>query len=549
LIAPGIVWASRNPGVETTLLGVLLPAVLLLVYFSFWGRLLWLGILILTPFAVLAVAESAFIATYGHPSDYSILATLGESNSREIRDFLGPILLPIAALFALAIVLTIATVWLAWKNNLSWRGRFRAYVLTIALLLPISIWLFAFLSTDSPNVQDRMHAGWIEFASYGETSSMVFPFGVPLRLYQYNEAWQAMLQESNALKSFHFDARSASNVPQRQVYVLVIGESARRDRWQLFGYDKPTTLELMQMQDLVPLSDMISTWNASRTAIPVLITRKSGTDPHPYFNESSLLKAFHEAGFTTFWLSNQMAIGSYDSPISAYAFEADVTRFFNPASWTDAGTLDEVLLPPLRDAIHSRAGNLFIVLHAMGNHGKYAYRYPPDFDRFHPSQTDGSTAPAEVQLANSYDNATAYTDHVLASIIAELKLADAVSALFYSSDHGEDLPTSDCHMSGHGNPTLYDFIVPAFFWYSDSYAKTFPEKISALHDNAHKRLTTEAVFESVIDMGNITFPTHDQTRSMLSTTLTERPRHVNTYGIVDFDHAQIGTKCRILMEP
>ncbi len=82
LISPGICWSIRQPGLASAIQGLVIPAALLTAFMAIWGRHLWLGLLLLSPFVLLAPAEFAFIATYGHPSDYDILATLVESNPR-----------------------------------------------------------------------------------------------------------------------------------------------------------------------------------------------------------------------------------------------------------------------------------------------------------------------------------------------------------------------------------------------------------------------------------------------------------------------------------
>ena len=64
----------------------------------------------------------------------------------------------------------------------------------------------------------------------------------------------------------------------------------------------------------------------------------------------------------------------------------------------------------------------FIVVHLLGTHMSYQYRYPPEFERF----TDRRGAPAHVTDAqlptyNSYDNAVLYNDFVVSSLIKRLR--------------------------------------------------------------------------------------------------------------------------------
>jgi glucan phosphoethanolaminetransferase (alkaline phosphatase superfamily) len=276
------------------------------------------------------------------------------------------------------------------------------------------------------------------------------------------------------------------------------------------------------------------------------MTRKPGTLQGETFKEPSLLEAFSEARFHTVWLSNQLAVEANDSPISVIAYEADEHHFFNPGR---NGTYDGVLVEGLRRTIAETPGDLFIVLHTMGSHSGYPARHPPAFNRFHPSQSDEGDAPMNIQLLNSYDNTIAYTDEFLADVAGVLRLSGAVSVMYYVSDHGEDIPDAQCKLRGHGNPSLPDFIVPAVLWYSEAYAGAFPERLAALRLNATRAVTIENTFETFIDMAGLDFPSHDRTWSLASPTLRERQRLVNAFGIVDFDRAEVGKGCPILMTP
>jgi glucan phosphoethanolaminetransferase (alkaline phosphatase superfamily) len=327
--------------------------------------------------------------------------------------------------------------------------------------------------------------------------------------------------------------------------VLVIGEASRRANWQLFGYDRATNPELTQVRNLVPLPNLDSSWPESITAIPMILTRKPADDTeYAWWKEASILRAMQEAGFETWWISNQMPIGKYDSPVSTYAFEAQHDEFLNHVSWSAPGSYDADLLQPLLDALHGSNGDLFIVLHMMGSHQSYDYRYPEAYKHFRPAESDPAGGiPAREQSRNSYDNSILYSDHVLASIISILRDSGAVTALWYESDHGETLPTPNCTAQGHGHGTHAEYEISALSWYSDAYASAFPTRVAALRANAGKRLMSEDTFESMIDMAGLDFPGHDRTWSVFSPTWRYRPRIVNRPSQIDIDHARFDKYC------
>ena len=129
---------------------------------------------------------------------------------------------------------------------------------------------------------------------------------------------------------FKFGAHQVTGAEQPQVVVMVIGESSRYDRWSLNGYQRETNPLLKKEANLVSLSNVVTAVSATRLAVPVLVSRKPATQSlKAGFSEKSFLSAFKEAGFKTYWLSNQMSFGQFDTPISVFANEADVIQFLN----------------------------------------------------------------------------------------------------------------------------------------------------------------------------------------------------------------------------
>ena len=199
------------------------------------------------------------------------------------------------------------------------------------------------------------------------------------------------------------------------------------------------------------------------------------------FAEKSFLSAFKEAGYKTWWLSNQISFGQFDTPVSVLAHEANVIEFLNPGGFSDHSNLDDVLLPPLRRALADPAPLKLVVIHSMGSHWNYANRYPRAFDQWKPSLF-GVDKPAytdldiKPQLNNSYDNTILYTDWFLAQVVKQLKTLPQPAAMTYVADHGQTLYDGGCRVAFHGHNTQYEFHVPALFWYSDAFADVFPTR-------------------------------------------------------------------------
>ncbi|HWJ96431.1 MAG TPA: phosphoethanolamine transferase, partial [Telluria sp.] len=313
-----------------------------------------------------------------------------------------------------------------------------------------------------------------------------WPFGLYERGYDFYKERRYLADLNKSSANFRFHARLAEPDGSPQVVVMVIGESSRYDRWGLNGYERDTNPLLRQEANLVVLPDVITSVAATRLSVPVIISRKPATASlKDGFSEKSFITAFKEAGFKTFWLSNQISFGKFDTPVSVFAKEADVVEFLNLGGYTNNSNYDEVLFSPLKNAVADKAQKKLIVLHTLGSHWNYSHRYPKEFDKWLPSlhgvdkpvYTDLKIKP---QLNNSYDSSILYTDWFLSQVIGALKGAQQPSSLLYVADHGQTLYDNSCKIAFHGHNTQFEFHVPAFVWYSDEYRERFPAKVDQL---------------------------------------------------------------------
>jgi glucan phosphoethanolaminetransferase (alkaline phosphatase superfamily) len=115
--------------------------------------------------------------------------------------------------------------------------------------------------------------------------------------------------------------------------------------------------------------------------------------------------------------------------------------------------------------------------------------------------------------------------------------------MFFISDHGETIYDGKCNLAFHGHNTEYDFHVPAMVWYSNAYREAFPDKIKQLQKHRHARLSSENVFHSVADMGNVSYPGDRLERSIFSKKLKHHVRYVDSYGWSNYDHATLKGGC------
>lgn len=390
----------------------------------------------------------------------------------------------------------------------------------------------------------------VEFDAF----ALSWPFGLAGRGVDFYKERTHLAELGQRSSAFRFGAAQSQPDDSGETVVMVIGESARYDRWSLNGYARDTNPLLSQENNLVVLSDVVTAVSATRLSVPVMISRKGATQSlKDGFAEKSFLTAYKEAGFKTYWLSNQISFGKFDTPVSVFAREADVIQFLNLGGFTNRSNYDDVLLEPLKNAMADPAAKKLIVLHTLGSHWNYSQRYPKSFDRWQPSLHGVSkpvvTDPAiKQQLNNSYDSSILYTDWFLANVIGTLKQSQQRSAMLYVADHGQTLYDNSCNLAFHGHNTQYEFHVPAMLWYSDQYEARYPDKVWRLRANNKQRLATENMFHTLLDLADIHYSGERLEYSFINPQFKLHKRYVDSYGWADYDNATFKGDCREVID-
>lgn len=317
--------------------------------------------------------------------------------------------------------------------------------------------------------------------------------------------WLRDSQEKRA----QYDYRATLGNEAPATLVLVIGESMRRGNASLYGYDKPTTPLMQQrLSHLLLFRQAIAPANQTIPSITKILTPATVLNPDLFLERPSIIGAARQAGYKTFWLSNQGRVGNFDSMISLFAREAEQTVYTNTEFY--AGTYDNILLPPLQEALADPAPHKLIVLHLQGSHQDYRKRYPPEFARFSASQYPPNSALKKAhdskrrEALASYDNSILYNDWLLDQILTLLDQHPGSLAL-YLSDHGQRFFENGVPSAGHGypEPTRNEVEVPYWIWCQAN----CPARWQQAHTRHRQTpFSTEHLFYTLLGMLDINTP-------------------------------------------
>ncbi len=337
----------------------------------------------------------------------------------------------------------------------------------------------------------------------------IYPLNVGYNLYLAVKRTYLTRNYHKTSESYKFNAVSTHPSELSELYVLVIGETSRADSWQLTGYDRRNNIRLAADTGLVAFPKAFSQSNTTHKSVPMLMSPIDATT----FNDSiystkGILAAFKEAGFSTAYISNQRRNHSF---IDFMGEQADTVIFLkdNLSVSDDRTAYDEALLAPLTSILAGKPKKQLIVLHTYGSHFNYNDRYPEETAMYLPDSPVKVDRDCRECLVNAYDNSVAYTADVLADIIEVMKKRPGISAMLYTSDHGEDLFDDDRNLFLHASPvpSYYQVHVPLLAWVSEGYGDALPGRVKALKTNSDKQVATSAsFFHTAMDLAGISWP-------------------------------------------
>lgn len=273
-------------------------------------------------------------------------------------------------------------------------------------------------------------------------------------IYSVGKYIGGMVGTSTAVfKSIGLDAHISEDVPDRELIILVVGETARADHFSLNGYAKETNPRLKK-EHIINFSNVWSCGTSTAVSVPCLFGMAGRSDYSKTKAQAigNLLDITKQAGVNVLWLDNNSSSKGVADRAEYHSYK---TAENNPVC--DVECRDVGMLSHLQSYIDEHpTGDIFIILHQMGNHGPAYYkRYPKEFEHFTPTcQTNQLEQCSSEEINNAYDNAILYTDYFLSETINFLKKNDDYfeAMMLYVSDHGESLGENGLYL--HGLPYM-----------------------------------------------------------------------------------------------
>ena len=340
--------------------------------------------------------------------------------------------------------------------------------------------------------------------------------------------------------------------------VFIIGESLQRNFMSLYGYYLPTTPNfqaLEQSGNLIAFSDVVSPGAKTNDVLKYVLNfgNYESEKQRPWSANLDIVNLARLANYETFWISNQERYGQWAVASGASAQMTDHSDFTNQIPvYKYAYSLDEVMLPSIRnfksgvkksplarkdESSAAEAGGAqmkdkFFILHLMGSHPSYEFRYPKSFAKF--SAADISREPLDEgqkkELAH-YLNTVAYNDFIVSEIYKIF--ASDNTLIVYFSDHAQSLYQYRGKLI-HGGINRFTLEIPLIFMASDKFKEQNADlwaRIAAAKDRPFLNDDLIHAIAEILEMTDL--PEFEPARSVINADFNaSRPRIIEG---VDYD--------------
>ena len=445
-----------------------------------------------------AAVGSFFMSSYGTVIDTTMFRSIADTDVREAAPLLTTgffVHLGIFGLVPAALVAFAPIARLGWGRELA----LRAGLVTVSLAVSAAVlyWNYApFAFFAGQNHQLRL---------------LINPHHALYSGVQYLVRSGEEARLERILLDAHINGALRSESEKPTLVVLVLGETARSDRFSLNGYERDTNryTPALGVRNLGPV---IACGTSTADSLPCLFSQfgRADFDQAEATRHENLFSVLGRLGVNVAWLDNSTGCKDICDPAH---FEEFAGRE-DPDLCDSTGCFDEILIEGLARAIGDTSRDQFIVMHQRGSHGPAYYTDVPAWAKAFQPECDLPNLRncSRDAINNSYDNTILYTDFFLARVIEFLsgRTDDFATAMIYVSDHGESLGENGLYL--HGFPYAIapreQTQVPMLLWTDGTFGARHHVDAECVPTASDAPLSHDFVFHTVLPIFGVKSPAY-----------------------------------------
>jgi lipid A ethanolaminephosphotransferase len=455
---------------------------------------------------VVAAICGYFMAEYGVIIDASMIRNIAETKTQEAAPLLTmPFFLHVTA-FGIAPAVAL---WLVPLGGGGWRRGLAQRAATVAAAAAVLV------GTLYANYGVAVYFG----RQYHDLRFLINP---TYPLYSLARFWFREQDHAPAVRE-PLDARVADAHRERAKHtllVMVVGETARADRWSFNGYARDTN-RYTRERGVVSFGSVTSCGTSTADSVPCLFSNlgHSGFTHAKAAKRENLFGLLNRLGVEVFWRDNSTGCKDVCDPAHFEEFASRTDEDF----CDETGCFDEILLHDIDELVADTQRDHLIVLHQRGSHGPaYHTDVPAAHKEYLPECDLPSLRNCGLDLINNaYDNTILYTDFFLARVIDFLQKRndDYDVALLYVSDHGESLGENGIYL--HGLPYAIapreQTRVPMLFWASPGLYASAGVSEDCVRASSGRDLSHDWIFHTVLPLFGVESSAYDPHLDLLAT--------------------------------
>lgn len=409
-----------------------------------FSQIRYVGKALIVVMIFVILLDTSFVVHWGSIVTPVIIGSIFETNKEEASNMIQDYLL-----FGIPFLLLTSLIILCAYRELRVKKKYllqSSFVIIIGVVLGYLSFMIRMDKDARTRLASDMNVSFVLTLQSYLYERLPLQFNSAVSIIAYTQEMVKFRMDLHKTKVLYPGIEYTPQEEDSQTLFIIIGESSNRDHYSLYGYPISTTpfLDSLNAEELLMKWNGISPACATRDAIRLALTFSSPFNDLPQADNKNIVAMANDAGYETYWISNQDKLGMHDSYIGMIASHAKHSEFFNYQK-------KDIDLSAIAEEYYQPQKKQMFFIHQRGSHSPYSLGYDEDDANYLSEVGDD-------QSLVDYDRTIHHDDRAMQYLYEQVRLKSEGSKalILYFSDHGEIVSR------GHGlfEQDIQQFLVP-----------------------------------------------------------------------------------------